>query len=393
MNPVIEIFLRIMVFLLGASIGSFLNVVIYRVPLGISVGDPKRSFCPTCKYQIPWYHNIPIFSWIALRGKCAGCKAPFSARYLGVEALTGLLFLVVWLVFAEELLPFGLAGGWWIAVPYWVLMSLFVVTVFVDFEHFIIPDGVTIGGAVAGLLFSTVVPSLMGVSVWWQGLAWSLVGAATGFGILWLVVELGKKAFGRLKMEFEEGAEWVACQHDIEDEPALSLGDETLLWSDLFFRKSDRLIVEAPRVTFKKQEGTATESFGACKVTISEQGFLVEAAEVEWEEKFGGKFFELESLERVEGTASKVVIPREAMGFGDVKFMALVGAFLGWKAVLFTIFVASVTGTAVALPARMLGREGWASKIPFGPYLVLGAMVWLFAGETLLAWYFGLMGG
>ncbi|CAN5118268.1 hypothetical protein BH23VER1_BH23VER1_19300 [soil metagenome] len=392
MNPVIEIFLRIMVFLMGASIGSFLNVVIYRVPLGISVGDPKRSFCPHCKEPIPWYQNIPVFSWIALRGRCAGCGAGISPRYLGVEVLTGLLFLVLWLLVAERLLPLGMGGGWWLVVPYWVLVSLCVVTVFVDLEHFIIPDGVTVGGTVAGLAFSTLMPKLMGADRWWEGLGWSAFGAAAGFGILWVVVELGKKAFGRLKLDFGEGARWVACQDEKEEEPALTLGEESYLWSDLFFRKSDRLIIEAQEVAVQPQPGVAEgRRFGRSKVTISEAGFLVEESGLGGGAGEAGEFFELETLERVDGTALKVVIPREAMGFGDVKFMAMVGAFLGWQAVLFTIFVASVSGTAVALPARLLGREGWASKVPFGPYLVLGALLWVFAGEAMMAWYFGLL--
>ena len=79
------------------------------------------------------------------------------------------------------------------------------------------------------------------------------------------------------------------------------------------------------------------------------------------------------------------------MGFGDVKFMAMIGAFLGWKAVLFTIFVASVSGTAVSLPAKILRKDSPLTRIPFGPYLALGAIAWIFCGPELLDWYFGLM--
>ena len=89
----------------------------------------------------------------------------------------------------------------------------------------------------------------------------------------------------------------------------------------------------------------------------------------------------------MEGKTTRLVVPREAMGFGDVKFMAMLGAFLGWKAVLFTLFAASVIGTFVALPARLLGRQGWAAKIPFGPYLVIGGAIWMFFGSYILAWY------
>lgn len=387
--PQVEWFLRIMVFLTGASIGSFLNVVIYRVPLGISVRDPKRSFCPSCKNQIPWYLNIPIFSWIALRGKCARCGTGISPRYLVVEVLTGFLFLVVWL--------------WWmptrpqVVLPYWILMALFVVTIYIDFEHFIIPDEVTKGGMVAGVVLSGVFPALMQVGPWWQGVCWSLAGAAVGLGLLWLIVEAGKKAFGRIRFEFEEGdgEPFVFCQDEEGGEPALTLEGERYFWSEIFFRKTDRLVVTATSARFDD------EAFGACGITVTEKGFSVvpepSAEAASGDGTSGGgpepRTFELESLERVEGVARRVVVPREAMGLGDVKFMGMVGAFLGWKAVLFTVFAASVLGTSVALPARLTGRQGWAAKIPFGPYLVVGAVVWMFFGQQILGWYWGLAGG
>src|SRR3954451_2594474 len=103
---------------LGAAVGSFLNVCIYRLPREMSVGKPARSFCPACKYQIPWYHNVPLLSWLLLRGRCANCGARIAFRYFGVELLTAIAFLAVWWhVWPHE---------WVLAFPYWIMVSLFV---------------------------------------------------------------------------------------------------------------------------------------------------------------------------------------------------------------------------------------------------------------------------
>ena len=148
-------------FVLGASIGSFLNVCIYRMPLDISVSEPRRSFCPHCKYQIPWHSNLPLITWIVQRGKCRNCGAPISVRYLLVELLTGLLFLGVWWRIAQI---FGgvSPGSWVLAFPLFTFVALLVVATFIDFEHFIIPDEITWGGAAIGLAFSAALPVLHG---------------------------------------------------------------------------------------------------------------------------------------------------------------------------------------------------------------------------------------
>src|SRR5437870_3284169 len=107
-------------FVVGAIVGSFLNVCIYRMPLGLSVNEPRRSFCPKCKYQIPWHRNLPLISWIALRAKCANCGARIPFRYFGVELLTAVLFLAVWLKCWHS-------GEWILALPHWILVSLLIV--------------------------------------------------------------------------------------------------------------------------------------------------------------------------------------------------------------------------------------------------------------------------
>ena len=148
----------IIFFMFGCVVGSFLNVVIYRLPLGMSVVSPP-SHCPKCEYHIPWYLNIPLIAWLWQRGKCAKCRKPISIRYFLVELLTGLAFLGAWL---QVNLRFVNIPEPFITHPFYAaLVTLALVTLlggliastFIDFDHFIIPDELTKGGMVADLTF------------------------------------------------------------------------------------------------------------------------------------------------------------------------------------------------------------------------------------------------
>ena len=262
----------------GACVGSFLNVCIYRIPRDESVVKP-RSHCPNCGMMIPWYLNIPVFSWLALRGKCAKCKQPISFRYTLVELLTAMLFLAVYMKWALPAQMHMIPIEHFAIVPvYWLVLAGFVLGTFVDFEHFIIPDSVTIGGMIAGPIISALVPMLHGQEIWWKGLMHSSIGLAVGFGSLFAIAELGTRAF-----------------------------------------------------------------------------------------------------------------KKEAMGFGDVKLMGAIGAFLGWKAVLFTIFASSMLGSVAGLLLIAFGGVKMQSKIPFGPYICAGATIWMFWGPQIWQAYIGLM--
>src|SRR5271165_680146 len=142
-------FWSVVFFVLGCIVGSFLNVVIHRLPLEQSIVSPP-SHCPHCNYSIPWYLNVPLFTWVYLRGKCANCGAPISVRYFLVELLSGVTFLCCWLEFGQQsaLLP----------LVYCVFLAGLIAATFIDFEHFIIPDQITIGGVVAGFVASLAVP-------------------------------------------------------------------------------------------------------------------------------------------------------------------------------------------------------------------------------------------
>lgn len=369
--------LHFLFFFMGAGIGSFLNVVIYRLPRGISVNQPRRSFCPTCKNQIPMWLNIPLVSWVMLRGKCAKCGCSISPRYLGVELLTGLLFYAV----------FWKVGGNWATIKewgpmmlcLWLFISLLVAGTFIDIEHFILPHEITIGGTVAGLICASAVPELVGEDTHLRGFITSFASAALGLGGLWLVVELGKLAFGRKRHAFDKAEAWSVTQPNDEEPPVVTLGAEIYSWADIYTRATDRMIITCGDLRANEQ------TWQNVTAELWMEKLKVRTADGKVEE------FALEHVIRLEGTTTQVVIPREAMGFGDVLFLMMIGAFAGWKAVLFTILVASVLGTLIAGLSRLVGRSEWGAKIPFGPYLAAGAVFWIFYGHECLQWYLGMM--
>ena len=269
-------------FWLGACIASFLNVVIWRAPRGESIVSPP-SHCPKCNSPIKWYQNIPILSWLALRGKCANCKAPISPRYICVELLGGLLFLAAFLWLWLPTVPL------WFAVTHvvvmWIWIALMIAGAFIDFDHQLLPDFTTVGGMILGVaesLVSTCFNFVYGdgvqASTWLKltPLFWSLAGLVFGFGLLWLVRWIGSKAF-----------------------------------------------------------------------------------------------------------------KREAMGMGDVFLMGAVGALFGPVAVLVTLILSSVFGSIVGVALILLSKTklGGFTPIPYGPYICMGCLAWMFYGQQLVDWY------
>ncbi len=200
------IFMSILSFAWGASWGSFLNVCIYRIPLDLSVVKP-RSHCPHCKKMIPWYHNIPLLSYLILRGKCAYCHNKISPRYVLVELLVAVLFLLIWLKFtviSGYVPPFGMKpfSSPYLILIYWMIISGLIVGTFIDFEYMIIPDRITLGGIIAGIILSIAVPELHGKDTHLAGLISSAIGLAVGWGSLWLVAIIGKLIFKKDAMGF-----------------------------------------------------------------------------------------------------------------------------------------------------------------------------------------------
>ena len=348
-------------FVLGAVVGSFLNVCIYRMPLDLSVNEPRRSFCPACKKQLKWYQNIPLLSWLFLRGRCANCGSQIAFRYFVVELVTALLFLAVWL-----------QSPWPIALAYWVFVSLLIVGIFIDLEHFIIPDEVTIGGTIAGILASLLVPALMSVEGRWAALLTSALSALLGYAILWIVLEAGKKVFGKKKIRLDAPTAFTWTRKG--DDADLVVGEEQGLWSDYFSRENDLLILLCDEAVVDiRNVGKTDLRFHYNRVTIE------------------GEEISLDTLEQISGMVRELQIPREAMGRGDLKFLAAIGAFLGWRAVLFSVLAGSLLGSLVGLATLLVGRRVWSAKLPFGPYLAFGGLLWIFFGESLLSWYMGLL--
>lgn len=351
-------------FVLGACIGSFLNVAIYRLPRGLSVNEPKRSFCPTCNKDIPWFRNIPLVTWLWQRGRCAECRCKIPFRYFAVELLTACLFLLMWTAFPKS--P-GLA------LFYMLLMALLVVVVFVDAELMVIPLQVTWLGTALGVIAAVLVQHHLRAEGWLQGLAAAGKGFAAGFGGLWLVVLLGKMMFGKKKVEFDRAVDWMLREPQGDDEElCFVLDGEDNPWSDLFYRDSDHLVIEGSGI---RVDGKTTK---ARELTI--RGDRIEVA---------GKTIRIEDLKSLDGKARRVTIPREAMGMGDVYLMGMLGACLGWQSVLFTVFAACLFSIVLAI----LGRMGFGQRLPFGPSLAFGGVCWIFWGWQLWDWYFSLIPG
>jgi leader peptidase (prepilin peptidase) / N-methyltransferase len=356
-KPIYEVLFSAFAFVLGAVVGSFLNVCIYRWPVDLSINRPRRSFCPNCKQPIPWQHNLPLISWLVLRGRCANCGAKISFRYFAVELVTALLFLAIWESFSSQ-----------IAIAYWVFVSFLIIGTFIDFEHFIIPDRVTIGGVIAGVAFSVAVPALMGTNSRVAAGLRALLAAALGYVILLIVLEAGKIAFGRKRIRFDAPTPFTWTKRG--DDADFVVGAEESLWSDYFAREKDRLLLTCDEVRVDHHAyGNVTLDFRYDRVTAEGHAMM------------------LDDVTQISGIARELVIPREAMGRGDLKFLAAIGAFLGWRAVLFSLFAGSLLGSIVGLITLVVGKPVWSAKLPFGPYLALGAVTWMFFGDIFLRWY------
>lgn len=344
-------------FVFGSMVGSFLNVCIHRMPLGQSVVSPP-SHCPHCKYSIPFYLNIPLVTWLWLRGKCANCAAPISPRYFAVELLTGLFFLATWLRFG--------AKGFAVPVIYCVLLAGFIAATFIDFEHFIIPDEITIGGIAVGVALSGFFPEIHFSTKAADGLKQAALGAGVGGGLVYGILRLGKLLFGQQRVELPENSQITFTENE------LLLPTGPVSYEELFYRKSDTVVFRAVRLEM------VDRCYWNADVRLSPAKLRVGVDE-----------FDPATVHHMEAVTSSLSLPREAMGFGDVKFMAAIGAFLGWPAVLFSLMASAIIGSVVGVSLIALQRRDWSARLPYGPYIALAAVIWLFGSENIVAWLSG----
>lgn len=328
--------------LLGACVGSFLNVCIHRLPReGLTVSRPRGSFCPACGKSILWHDNIPVLSWLLLGGRCRTCSARIPLRYPLVELLTAGLFIAVMLrslVLADPSVESIATAAFWACV-----LAALVVVSFVDLDHRIIPDEVSITGAALAPL----------------GAVWLPAVPVYGTQPQWLA-----EWCARLDLALWPGAGGGVAL------AGAGLGAVAAAWG--FHRWSPRW--DGGQRTWWETRLAASVGAGVGWLLA---GFLLVGGF--WDElrtqrvlaAFLGMGLGAGSLYAI-GWLGKLAFRKDAMGLGDVKLLALLGAVLGWQGALLAVFMASLLGSVGGILVKLITRS---SYIPFGPFLAAGAAV------------------
>ncbi|MDF1810981.1 MAG: prepilin peptidase [Verrucomicrobiales bacterium] len=336
------------VFLLGGWVGSIINGIVHSPnPGSIRRGLVLR--CPNCTTPVRQALSPPFVSSILHRGKCKTCRHQLPRQYLIVELLTATVFVVIWLLFSQS-------PGLWAAYSLWLLCSLMIAAAYVDYDQLVIPDKITLRGIGAGFIASAIAPGLHGEFTWYNGMFSSAVGIVTGFVVLWAILIAGKILFGRINHKFSESVDFSIDQPGGEDDPILiSLGpNHKYLWHEVFYRRWDKMRIAVTGLHVNGQSVAVQKEF----VTVRD-GFLID-----------GEKIELHTVSDISGKCTGALVPREALGFGNVKFVSMIGAFIGWQAVL----IAILTAFGIVLPLRRFVRR---KKISFSPFLAFGAFVFI----------------
>lgn len=346
--------------LFGACVGSFLNVVIYRMPRGLSVNEPRRSFCPQCKAPIPWYLNLPVLSYLMLRGRTACCGKHYTARYCVVELVCALLFAAIaWYFCTDDIITQVLLCVWVAA-----MLACFCI----DWEQMVVHPSLTLIATVAGVGVSLLSPWFSGEGTEpLQGLMSSLSGAFGGFLLFRFVALAGKFFFGRRQKAYDTPQEWVLRQAADGEDVELLIGGERLLWSDLFMETSNRFTLVGGTES-SHETGAGELVFTVDSLTLPD-----------------GTKIALEEHDELRGTCRGYAARKEAMGSGDAWLALAIGALCGWQGVVFAL----VGGSFIGIAAAVVARIGRGTPMPFGPALIAAACIWLFWGAELLAVYMG----
>ncbi|MBQ6941247.1 MAG: prepilin peptidase [Akkermansia sp.] len=346
--------------LFGACVGSFLNVVIYRMPRGLSVNEPRRSFCPQCKAPIPWYLNLPVLSYLMLRGRTACCGRHYTARYCVVELVCALLFAAIaWYFCTDDIITQVLLCVWVAA-----MLACFCI----DWEQMVVLPSLTLIAAAAGVGVSLLSPWFSGEGIEpLQGLMSSLSGAFGGFLLFRLVALAGKFFFGRRQQAYDAPQEWLLRQAADGEDVELLVGGERLLWSDLFMESSNRFTLLAGTES-SHESGAGELVFTVDSLTLPD-----------------GTKLSLEEHDELRGSCRGYAARKEAMGSGDAWLALAIGALCGWQGVVFAL----VGGSFIGIGAAVVARIGRGTPMPFGPALIAAACIWLFWGTELAAAYLG----
>ncbi len=388
-----ELFYAVFVFAFGAIIGSFLNVCIVRLPKGKSVAWPG-SHCMACGKPVRWFDNIPVISYFILRGKCRDCGVPFSVRYAGIEFLTGLLFLGLYLYF----------GLVWELVPWFLLVGALIIATFVDLELRIIPDELSLWGIPAGIFLSVLLPGIQLGGDPLLGAGWFLSAVLTVSCFLLMILDVWQRKASLLKDDlrlaggvllivlFQYGLAMLVLPDPwatriaalVASLQGVIVGGGALyllgLAGSFLIKKRVVTMIDLKTLTPRPEE--------LFKELVA-AGYLDEAGEIrpKFSSVKAAAQMELSSAWNLEREALYALIldcqEGGVMGGGDVKLMALIGAFLGWKLALLTIVLAPFLGLPFALLEKIRTKS---SAIAFGPYLAAAAVVSLVYGEPLIVW-------
>ena len=364
--------------LLGALIGSFANVVIYRVPRGESIAFPG-SHCPNCSRPLTALDLIPIASWLALRGRCRGCKEGIALRYPLVEALMAVGFVLIALRWPLE--QYGLT-----AFVFAALYAMLVMMSAIDIDEYILPDSLTLPGIAVGLLGSFFYATPGGL----PSLQAALFGGALGAGVIVLLNRVGALVLRR----FADTKERL-FPIGLDQVNVAFVGGALGGWLVGLLIAAASLVANlATRRTLRLPEplvyGLWVLALGAGSFYLgvnSLSGSLAAAGSVA---VLGAVYWwVLELLGKAPEETQEVDDEPVAMGFGDVKLAAVLGVMLGWQNLLVALLLSFFVGAVGGLTLKAFGG---GRVVPFGPYLATGGLVALFYGDALLGWYLGMLG-